>query len=175
MDEDHFGVTRCAAHVRTSTLDGTDLHSAEERWPIRVLILEDDIDTGIALSLVLSLDDGFAADIVHDVATCLERLWASRSLSDGNQSHPYDVLLLDVVLQAGHLGTEVLAATAIGPQLSLPPVIVCTALSGAYLATHVPELAANHIRVLLKPFDIDALTAELRTAATGGAGGGDQV
>lgn len=80
------------------------------------------------------------------------------------------MLLLDLVLKGGHWGTEVLAAAARGDsQLTLPPVIVCTALSGAYLATCAPELAANNMRVLLKPFDIDVLTAELRAAAIGDA------
>src|SRR5690349_21488097 len=110
MDRHHFGVTPCVANVRATARDGADHHPAEERWPIRVLILEDDPDTGIALSLVLSLDDSFAADIVHDVATCLERLRASTAMSDRGPALLYDVLLLDMVLEAGHLGTEVLAA-----------------------------------------------------------------
>ncbi len=139
--------------------------SARERLPIRVLVLEDDLDTIEAFSLVLSLDEGFEAEVVHDAATCLERVWASTAIQDGGQSHPYDVLLLDMVLEAGHLGTEVLRATLVDPRLDLPPIVVCTALSGNYLATHAPELAANNIRVLLKPFDIEALTAELRAAA----------
>ncbi len=145
-------------------------HAAEriptrERLPIRVLILEDDLDTSEALSLVLSLDEGFETEIVHDVATCLERVRANTAIPNVGQSFPYDVLLLDIVLEAGHLGTEVLRATLVDPQLDLPPIVVCTALSGNYLATHAPELAANNIRVLLKPFDIEALTAELRAAA----------
>jgi DNA-binding response OmpR family regulator len=181
MDGHRRGGTRCALQVRTAARDSVGLHSAGGRVPIRVLILEDDPDTEFALALVLSLDDGFEADIVHDVATCLERLRASTAMPDGGWSHPYDVLLLDVVLAGGHWGTEVLeAATAMGnPQLTLPPVIVCTALSGTYLAARAPWLAANHIRVLLKPFELEVLTAELRTAATGDArpdaGDGDQV
>ena len=151
MDEHHFGVTQCVANVRTTARDGVDLHLhlAEERFPIRALILEDDPDTGIAFALVLSLDDSFAADIV--AWNACERAQRCRT-----RSGPlYDVLLLDVVLEASHLGTEVLAAATVDPLLNLPPVLICTALSGDYLATHVPELAANNIRVLLKPFDID--------------------
>src|SRR5690242_6367870 len=143
MDELHLGVTRCVVHERATAHEGTELHLAEGRCPIRVLILEDDPDTAVALSLVLSLDDSFEADIVHDVATCLERVRASTAMADGGQSHPYDVLLLDVVLAGGHWGTEVLeAAAAVDPQMDLPPVLVCTALSDTYLATHVPEVAA---------------------------------
>jgi len=143
---------------------------------IRVLILEDDPDMAESLSLVLSLDEGFAVEIVHDVATCLERLQASTALSarsDMGQGHlhvhPFDVLLLDLLLGAGHVGTEVLGAAAAGaiPQLDMPPVVVCTGLSRAYLAAREPtlRLAANNIRVLLKPFDIDTLMTELRVAA----------
>jgi hypothetical protein len=75
------------------------------------------------------------------------------------------VLLVDILLQDGHLGTEVLETAMVDPKLDLPPVLDCTALCGNYLATRVPELAANNIRVLRKPFDIATLTAELRAAA----------
>jgi hypothetical protein len=72
-----------------------------------------------------------------------------------------------MLLGAGHVGTEVLAATADAPHLELPPVVICTALPRAYLAAREPalRLAANNIRVLLKPFDIDTLMSELRVAA----------
>jgi DNA-binding response OmpR family regulator len=136
-----------------------------KRLPIRVLILEDDLDTIEALSLVLSLDEGFEAEVVHDVATCLERLEERTAIPDRDQSHSFDVLLLDVVLEAGHLGTEVLKATGDRLQLNLPPIVICTALSGNYLATHAPEVVTNNMRMLLKPFDIETLTAELRAAA----------
>ena len=141
---------------------------------IRVLILEDDPDMAESLSLVLSLDESFAVEIVHDVATCLERLQASTALSarsDMGQGHlhvhPFDVLLLDMLLGAGHVGTEVLGAAVAIPHLDMPPVVVCTGLSRAYLAAREPmlRLAANNIRVLLKPFDIDTLMTELRVAA----------
>ena len=163
---------------------------------IRVLILEDDPDMAESLSLVLSLDEGFVVEIVQDVATCLERLQVSASLSTSLSAslsaslsttlsaslstalsaqadrshihlHPFDVLLLDLLLGAGHVGTEVLAATADAPHLELPPVVVCTGFSRAYLAAREPtlRLAANNIRVLRKPFDIDTLMTALRVAA----------
>jgi CheY-like chemotaxis protein len=169
MEIHRRGAKHYVVHERPAAHEGPDLHAAGELLPIRVLILEDDPDTALALSLVLSLDGAFAADVVHNVATCLERVRASTAMANGGQPHPYDVLLLDVVLEAGHLGTEVLAAAAVDPQLDLPPVLVCTALSGTYLATRAPEVAAHNSRVLLKPFDIDTLTAELRAAATGDA------
>lgn len=48
----------------------------------------------------------------------------------------------------------------------MPPMVICTGLSRASLAHLTPGLAANNIRVLLKPFDIDTLMTELRVAAT---------
>ena len=137
---------------------------------IRILILEDDPDMAESLSLVLSLDESFAVEIVHDVATCLERLQASAALtalSARGHVHTFDVLLLDMLLGGGHVGTEVLAAAVAIPHLAMPPVVVCTGLSRAYLAAREPtlRLAANNIRVLLKPFDIDTLMTELRVAA----------
>ena len=137
---------------------------------IRVLILEDDPDMAESLSLVLSLDESFAVEIVHDVATCLERLQASTALtalSARGHVHTFDVLLLDMLLGGGHVGTEVLGAAVAIPHLAMPPVVVCTGLSRAYLAAREPtlRLAANNIRVLLKPFDIDTLMTELRVAA----------
>jgi DNA-binding response OmpR family regulator len=167
MEIHRRGVKHYAAQVRTAAGQGVEPHPDGKRWPIRVLILEDDPDTEVALSQILTLEDGLAVDIVHDVATCLERVRTSTAVSDRGQAHPYDVLLLDVVLKRGHLGTEVVAATTVDPLLTLPPVVVCTALSSVYLAARVPWLAAHNLRVLLKPFDLDVLPAELRAAATG--------
>lgn len=82
---------------------------------VRVLILEDDLDLRETLALILSRDTGFSVEVVADVVSCLERLRAS----DGNESAlHFDVLLLDLVLRGGHLGTEVLreAATPGAPE-----------------------------------------------------------
>jgi len=159
--------------TQTAVRYAPEFHPAGEGLPIRVLILEDDPGMAESLSLVLSLDESFAVEIVHDVATCLERLQASTdltsltSLSDRGHVHTFDVLLLDMLLGAGHVGTEVLGAAVAIPHLDMPPVVVCTGLSRAYLAAREPmlRLAANNIRVLLKPFDIDTLMTELRVAA----------
>lgn len=133
--------------------------------PIRVLALEDDPDIRDLLSVVLSVNEGFAVEIVDDVAGCLKQLHASVATED---PAPFDVLLLDLALRDGHLGTEVLRAAA-QPEVQwrLPPVVVCTGHSAAYLASHAPEIAASKARVLPKPFDIDDLAAELRMVALG--------
>lgn len=131
--------------------------------PIRVLVLEDDPETSELLTLVLSPEEGFEVVGARDVRGCMERL---RARGPAEDARPFDVLLLDVILRGGHLGTEVLAAAQADPGLHLPPVVVCTALSGAYLAGRAPELAASTVRLVQKPFDIDELAAELRAAAS---------
>ena len=132
---------------------------------VRVLILEDDPDIQEILTLALSSDEGFMVEVVADVAGCLERLYARGENAD---TPPFDVLLLDLVLRGGHLGTEVLrAATQTGTDLRLPAVIVCTAYSGEYLARYAPEVAASNAHVILKPFDLDELITALRVAALG--------
>lgn len=134
--------------------------------PLRVLALEDDADMRDTLALVLSAEEGFDAEIVGDVATCLDRLRISAAHA---AAAPFAVLLLDLILRDGHLGTEVLraAATPDGHPMRLPPVVICTGHSSAYLAHCAPEVAAAHAWVLGKPFDIDELTNALRAAARG--------
>jgi len=130
---------------------------------IRVLILEDDLEIRETLAMVLSSDIGFTVEVVADVASCLERLRAS---DENSGTPPFDVLLLDLVLRGGHLGTEVLQAAAQpGAELRLPPVVVCTGLSKRHLASFSPEIAASNAQVILKPFDIDELTTALQMAA----------
>jgi len=125
--------------TRTAVRHAPELLPAGKELPIRVLILEDDPDIAESLSLVLSLDESFAVEIVHDVATCLERLQASTALtalSARGHVHTFDVLLLDMLLGGGHVGTEVLGAAVAIPHLDMPPVVVCTGLSRAYLGAH---------------------------------------
>ena len=129
----------------------------------RVLILEDDLDIQEALALALSGEEGFSVELVADVASCLDRLRAS---DENSGTPPFDVLLLDLILRSGHLGTEVLhAAAQPGAKLRLPAVVVCTAHSREYLASHAPEIAASNARVILKPFDLDELMSTVRLAA----------
>jgi len=140
--------------------------------PMRVLILEDDLDTTVALSLVLRLDDGFVVDIVRDGNACLERLRRHADWGETGDIHPYDVLLLDVLLGTGQVGTQVLETAWDDPEVDVPPVVVCTptACSSAYLAIHAPALAAHNIPVVLKTFDTDALRAAVRAAVLVSAG-----
>lgn len=75
---------------------------------LRVLVVEDDPDIREILSLVLS-SEGFIVEVVADVVSCIEQLHATY---ENEMVLPFDVLLLDLVLQGGHLGTEVLRPAA---------------------------------------------------------------
>ena len=131
---------------------------------VRVL-LGDDLEIREVLAMALSSDIGFTVEAVADVMSCLERLRAS---DENSGTPPFDVLLLDLVLHGGHLGTEVFqAATQPGAKARLPPVVVCTGLSERHLVSFAPEIAASNAQVILKPFDIDELTIALRVAALG--------
>lgn len=153
------GATTIATHGT-----GGGMPTGDQR-AVHVLILEDDLDIRELLPLVLSGDTGFSVEVVADVASCLERL---RARDENASDLHFDVLVLDLVLRGGHLGTEVLREAATpGAQLRLPPVVVCTGLSGKHLAKYAPEIAASNARVILKPFDIDELTTALRVAALG--------
>lgn len=155
--------SHCVTAVATRG-DGDVMRTGDQR-AVRVLILEDDPDIRETLALVLSVDNGFTVDIVADVVSCLERLRAS---GENTGTPPFDVLLLDLVLRGGHLGTEVLhAAAQPGAEVRLPAVVVCTAHSREYLARNALEITSSNIRVVLKPFDIDELTTALRVAALG--------
>jgi CheY-like chemotaxis protein len=159
-------VEKPPATVRTVTRpDTNDPPSGRAPRPLRVLVVENALVSRAALSLVLRLDEGFEAEVVYDACSCLECLRASAERAD---TPAFDVLLLEVLQGAGQLGTEVLAAAQADPDLDLPPVIVCTALLGAYLTSHAPEVAASNTRVVFKPFAIDTLTAALHAAAHGG-------
>ncbi|HEY7973706.1 MAG TPA: response regulator [Ktedonobacterales bacterium] len=136
--------------------------TADQR-AVRVLILEDDPDIRETLAMALSSDIGFTVEAVADVVSCLERLRAS---DENSGAPPFDVLLLDLVLRGGHLGTEILhAAAQPGAELRLPPAVICTGLSERHLASFAPEITASNARVILKPFDIDELTTALQVAA----------
>jgi CheY-like chemotaxis protein len=96
--------------------------------PLRVLLLDDDADTCEAFESLLCPEDGFEMRTTGTVHACVE--WLRLASATGR---PYDVLLLDLALPGGHWGTEVLEAAQHDPEMSLPAVVVCTALSGAYL------------------------------------------
>lgn len=128
---------------------------------LKVLVLEDDADTREALGLFLCEDDGFAMEACGDVAACIDLL---REGARGGLP-TFDVLLLDLLLLDGHVGTEVIDASRADVTIALPPVVVCTAVAPAWLPSYMPILDACGARIVSKPFNMDALQAELRAAA----------
>ncbi|GAC1447826.1 MAG: hypothetical protein PVSMB4_04020 [Ktedonobacterales bacterium] len=132
---------------------------------MRVLVLEDDADTRDVLALLLTEEEGFEVETCDSVASCLARL---RATPHHNASRSFDVLLLDLLLPEGHNGTEVIEAARADSRVLLPPVVVCTALSGSYLAAFRTVLEGTGARIVDKPFDVDALISALRTAANDG-------
>lgn len=128
---------------------------------LRVLVLEDDADTREALGLFLCAEEGFEMEACGAVAECLGRL---RAVAAGGVPS-FDVLLLDLLLLDGHVGTEVIDAARADPAVGLPPVVVCTAVAPAWLASYLPVLEACGARIISKPFNMDALQSELRAAA----------
>lgn len=65
----------------------------------------------------------------------------------------------------GRFGTEVIEAAHADPRKHLPPVVVCTALAGSYLAAFRSVLEGSGARIIDKPFDVAMLVAVLRAAA----------
>jgi CheY-like chemotaxis protein len=135
---------------------------------LRVLILEDDPAMQEVFSLLLGPEEGFQVDCVSEVATCLEHLRSPSAWSDSGSDaptsserrpqRPFEVMLLDVRLRGGHLGTEVFTAAQKDPGLHLPPMVICTALADRALAAIVQDcgvdLRAHDVRVVPKPFDM---------------------
>jgi CheY-like chemotaxis protein len=130
---------------------------------LRVLVMDDDQDTRDVLKLILCPEEGLTMVGCADPDTCLDYLRAAMR----GETPPFDVLLLDLMLPGGHVGTEVLEASGSGATDAprLPPVVVCTALSNAALAPYLPLLDRYGARLVHKPFGIDTILAELRAAA----------
>jgi CheY-like chemotaxis protein len=136
-----------------------------EQRTLRVLVLDDDLDTREVLKLILCPEEGFEMVGCADTESCLAHLRTTRH----GEAPPFDVLLLDVLLPGGHAGTEILAACESGRAdvSRLPPVVACTALSEAALAPYLPLLDHFGARIIRKPFGIETVLAALRAAVAG--------
>ena len=114
---------------------------------MRMLIAEDDPSLGIALQRVLARG-GFAADWV--------RTGAHFTLSV--ETHQYDFVVLDLGFPDG-CGEELLRQLRV--KRSSLPVIVVTARAGVNDRVRLLDLGADDY--LVKPFDLDELTARIRS------------
>jgi two-component system, sensor histidine kinase and response regulator len=130
------------------------------RCVVRVLLLEDDVDTREVLQLLLCEDEGFHLETSADVSTCLDRIRSAAAAG-----HAYDVLLLDLLLPDGRSGAEVIEAAQSSNDTPLPAVVVCTALAESHVQMYRPLLDSCGARVIGKPFDADTLIDALRQAS----------
>jgi DNA-binding response OmpR family regulator len=121
---------------------------------MRVLVVEDDPMIGEAVVTGLAAD-GYAVDWVRD--------GRSAELSMG--MHPYSLVLLDIGLPARD-GIEVLKAMR-GRKLDVP-VLIITARDT--VADRIAGLDAGADDYLVKPFDLDELSARVRALLRRAAG-----
>lgn len=107
----------------------------------RILVVEDDKNTCIALASILR-EEGYTVDICHDAHRALELLGAAS----------YDVLLTDFVMP-GMNGLEL-----VGAAKELQGSLRCVMMSGHRMRDSAPELVAW----IDKPIDIDQLILQLK-------------
>lgn len=121
---------------------------------MRLLLVEDDFSLGSSLQAWLQMD-GYAVD------------WLQRGdqVAPALATHAYQCVLLDRGLP-GLEGDAVLRALRAGPDASLP-VIVITARDT--LADRVQGLDLGADDYLVKPFDLEELSARVRAALRRGA------
>lgn len=115
---------------------------------------------------VIDDDPGFidlACELLEDrgwnVVPCVE---AELAVTCVEQAHP-DVVLLDVRMDRGYSGWDILDALRTTPATSAIPIIVCSAASDE-LRTHETWLDEQRVTVLSKPFDIDELYERVEVA-----------
>jgi two-component system, OmpR family, response regulator len=124
----------------------------EEAHPVRVLIVEDELDLATALERALR-DEGYACDVALDGADGLQRA----------SEVDYDLLVLDLMLP-GLDGRRLLVRLR---QARDTPVLVLTARDE--LAQKVALLDAGADDYLTKPFALEELLARVRALIRRGA------
>jgi two-component system response regulator QseB len=145
------GVRYRARHYRTdqpSELETSpaprrafERRSAGSQRTIRVLLVEDDEDIRLLLTLALRAED-------YDVTPVPSADEALKALRDRR----HDLILTDYCLP-GKDGMEMIHEARRSGVLSNTPVIVCTAL---------PLARQSSVTVLQKPIELDALIAQIR-------------
>ncbi len=113
---------------------------------MRLLLVEDDRMLGESVQIGLR-QDGYAVDWVRDAEQGLPAA----------QTHPYEAILLDLGLPRGD-GLSLLRKLRQRGQAT--PVLILTARDG--VAQRVAGLDAGADDYLLKPFDLDELSARIR-------------
>ena len=111
--------------------------------PLTIAILEDDQDT-CDLYQMLFEPHGFRPLLFHDSDACCAYV---------RQSRP-DLLIFDVVGWCAQNGLTVLDSLSQEFGVTLPPVIIATALNEYQIAGHPVLQRLANWRTLYKPFDI---------------------
>jgi len=140
----------CGAHWHRAAVDmrsfGYDLPDTQLERSLRLLLVEDDPMIGKSVHAWLK-GEGYAVDWVRDGIAAEATL----------QGTPYDLVVLDLGLPR-KAGPEVLSALrARGASM---PVLVLTARDA--IADRVKSLDAGADDYLVKPFDLDELSARIR-------------
>jgi len=126
---------------------------------VRVLLVEDDPMIADAVATALR-QDGHAVDAIRDGGEAVSAL----------QSERFDLVLLDLGLPRRN-GLEVLRA--LRARGDATPVIIITARDE--VASRVAGLDAGADDYVVKPFDLEELTARMRSVRRRGAGRGEPV
>lgn len=113
------------------------------------LVVEDDHDLGPCIHEILD-EGGYSTTLVRSVEGAREALDAGQ----------YDVVVLDVMLGAGH-ARELLAE--VGARVTAPPTLLVSA------AREAPSLAEQYgISLVPKPFDLDEFLDRVSAARSAG-------
>jgi DNA-binding response OmpR family regulator len=120
---------------------------------VRVALIDDDLE-------YLDLVGEILAEQGWELIVCSR---AADAIDCVRQEQP-DVILLDLWLDEGRNGWEVLDGLIGDPATSSIPIIICSAVENE-LRTHEEWLAERGIRMLPKPFDLDEFYSVLGSAA----------
>ena len=130
---------------------------------MRLLLVEDDRMIGDSLRQALR-DEGYAVDWVYDAQAAKATLASER----------FDLVLLDIGLpNADQWGNGLDVLRALRQRRDATPVIVLTARDA--LGERVAGLDAGADDYLVKPFQLDELTARMRAVLRRHAGRGESV
>jgi CheY-like chemotaxis protein len=106
-------------------------------------------------------------------AVLRERGWETSIYREGNQAFEHlredlpDVIILDIRMENPETGWTILELLTLDARTAIIPVIICSAAIND-LRAHESRLARYGIAVLPKPFDVDALYAQVDAALAPG-------
>jgi two-component system, OmpR family, phosphate regulon response regulator PhoB len=130
-------------HPHTAFRESPERRAEGSRRPVRILLVEDDDDVRLLLTLVLKRA-GYEVSATPNADQALQALHRGR----------HDLILTDYCLPRKD-GLEFLAEARSEGTLAGAPVILCTAF---------PPNRLSGVTVVEKPIDLDALLQQIRAA-----------